>query len=54
MPIDPICGMDVEENTPYKAEKEGCTYYFCSRRCIEEFEESRDEYICLQSEGVEE
>jgi YHS domain-containing protein len=29
---DPICGMDVKENSPFKAQKNGQVYYFCSAR----------------------
>ncbi len=34
---DPICNMDVQENTPYKAQKEGQVYYFCSEHCRKKF-----------------
>jgi YHS domain-containing protein len=31
MQIDPICGMQVDENTAqYKTEYNGKTYYFCA------------------------
>jgi YHS domain-containing protein len=35
---DPICGMDVEEDTPYTSQVNGETYYFCCLGCKEKFE----------------
>jgi len=37
MPEDPVCGMDVDESTEWTAEKEGQTYYFCSKHCRDKF-----------------
>ncbi|HSL18628.1 MAG TPA: heavy metal translocating P-type ATPase [Methylomirabilota bacterium] len=38
MPIDPVCGMTVDQTTPdLLAEHEGRTYAFCSARCRERF-----------------
>lgn len=34
---DPICDMDVEENTPFKTQKDGQVYYFCSAHCKDKF-----------------
>jgi YHS domain-containing protein len=45
MPVDPVCGMDVDEKATERAEYEGQTYYFCSRDCKEEFESSPEDYI---------
>ncbi len=44
MPEDPVCGMEVSEDTPYKIKTEDETYYFCSRECEEEFVENTAEY----------
>jgi len=34
MVIDPVCGMEVDtEKSKFKLEKEGKTYYFCSKNC---------------------
>lgn len=38
MPVDPICGMSVETDTPFKKEVGGRTYYFCSEACLRTFE----------------
>ncbi|MDD5772799.1 MAG: heavy metal translocating P-type ATPase [bacterium] len=37
MAIDPVCGMEVDEKTAIKAEKDGKTYYFCSNICKRKF-----------------
>lgn len=45
MKIDPVCGMEIEENdTTPKSENEGKTYYFCSQDCKEEFDEYPEDY----------
>ena len=37
MVTDPVCGMDAKLDTPWKAQKRGMTYYFCSKNCMEQF-----------------
>ena len=37
MPIDPICGMQVDEGTDLTAERDGQTFYFCSEHCRHNF-----------------
>ena len=51
MPIDLVCGMSVDEVTPYKVENQEQTYYFCSQSCAEEFEENIEEYVETQGMG---
>ena len=35
---DPVCGMEVDaETAKFKAEKDGRTFYFCSKNCYDEF-----------------
>lgn len=41
---DPVCGMDVSEETALKAEHSGKTYYFCCEACKTAFEKNPDEY----------
>jgi Cu+-exporting ATPase len=36
---DPICGMSVEETTPYRIEIKGEDFYFCSESCRSKFQE---------------
>ena len=46
MAIDPVCGMEVEEQTTKdKAMHEGTTYYFCSKDCAETFQEDPEDYL---------
>lgn len=40
--IDPICGMEVNESSALKAEKDGKTYFFCSRHCLNKFAEKNN------------
>ncbi|BFI75041.1 YHS domain-containing protein [Sulfurisphaera ohwakuensis] len=42
---DPVCGMDVEDSTPYKFTYKGKTYYFCSPMCMAEFKKRPEKYI---------
>lgn len=37
MPKDPVCGMEVDESKAIKLEKDGETYFFCSRSCQDKF-----------------
>ena len=34
---DPICGMELEESKSIKLEKNGQTYFFCSKICQDKF-----------------
>ena len=34
---DPICGMEVDESTPHRAEQDGNAVYFCSDSCRQKF-----------------
>ena len=45
MPRDPVCGMLVDEDTPYSVEYDDETYYFCSASCAQEFEENAEDYV---------
>src|SRR5262245_13636920 len=37
MAIDPICGMQVDETTALRAERDGQSYYFCCEHCRQKF-----------------
>ena len=55
MTIDPVCGMDVdEEDSAGKAKYEGKTYYFCSTDCKREFQDAPESYAFEQEEEEEE
>lgn len=43
---DPVCGMDVTQDTAAAAwEYEGTTYLFCSTGCMERFREDPQRYL---------
>jgi len=47
---DPVCGMDVEADSPYQYVHAGQTYYFCNARCLERFKADTDKYLEPQEE----
>lgn len=51
MPIDPVCGMEVSEDTEFKVEYAGKVYYFCSPGCKAEFEANPERYAGMESMG---
>jgi len=45
MAKDPICNMEVdEETTEFKSQYGSRTYYFCSKECKEQFELRPEQY----------
>jgi Cu(I)/Ag(I) efflux system membrane fusion protein len=55
-PKDPVCGMVLEENqvknTPWKSKLHGRTYYFCSQKCKQEFDQDPERYQGVKAEGA--
>ena len=49
MAKDPVCGMNVGEETAVKTEHKGKTYYFCGTYCKDEFEKEPERFT--KSEG---
>jgi YHS domain-containing protein len=45
MLIDPVCGMQVDEDEAVTATYEGENYYFCCDECRDEFREAPEEYL---------
>jgi Cu+-exporting ATPase len=46
MAIDPVCGMEVDENSAKdRSSFEGKPFYFCSTDCREEFDEAPEDYV---------
>ena len=46
MAKDPVCGMDVDEKTAAATSVyQGKTYYFCAKRCKEEFDKNPNKYV---------
>ena len=41
---DPVCGMDVSTESPYRRKVEGREFRFCSSECLNKFEAHRDTY----------
>jgi len=48
MATDPVCGMNVEENTPFVTNYDGNKYYLCSEVCKSSFEKSPQKYLKKQ------
>jgi Cu+-exporting ATPase len=45
MAIDPVCGMEVDEELAvYKSEYMGEVYYFCSAGCKDDFDSDPETY----------
>lgn len=52
MAIDPVCGMEVdEEKAAGKSEYNGETYYFCSPGCKAAFDKDPEKYIGKSDAG---
>ncbi len=46
MAIDPVCKMEVDENTAAAtSEYQGKKYYFCSRGCKQAFDQNPEKYL---------
>lgn len=46
MAVDPVCGMEVDEETAeWKSEHAGKTYYFCSPGCKRSFDQDPEKYL---------
>lgn len=42
---DPVCGGEVREDTPWRADYQGKTYFFCSRTCRDRFTAAPEEVL---------
>ncbi len=52
MPVDPVCGMEVDpKTTSEKSEYLGQTYYFCSTGCKKAFDKEPQKYVKAQSQS---
>ena len=46
MAIDPVCNMQVDEQTAeWKSEYKGQMYYFCAPGCKAEFDRNPEQYV---------
>jgi len=44
MNIDPVCGMEVKDDSPHEIELDGHAWHFCSAHCLEKFEVKPEQY----------
>lgn len=49
--VDPVCGMTVSPNDPYRASHGGEKYLFCSARCRERFIENPEQFLQAKPPG---
>ncbi|MCF6301363.1 MAG: YHS domain-containing protein, partial [Proteobacteria bacterium] len=42
---DPVCGMNVDENSKHHSQHESKDYYFCSEKCLDKFAVDPSQYI---------
>lgn len=49
---DPVCGMRVEEGEGYAEMREGQMLRFCSRRCLDRFDEDPGRYLAASEGGA--
>jgi L-lactate dehydrogenase len=53
MPRDPVCGMEVEEQTArHRMQHRDRTYYFCTERCKTSFEQDPERYLNALKEDI--
>jgi YHS domain-containing protein len=45
MSTDPVCGMEVYESTAPAIQHDSVTYYFCSKKCLGEFQDHPEVYV---------
>ena len=45
LPIDPVCGMEVDPSTDLRADHKGTTYFFCHPSCLERFTTNPSEFL---------
>lgn len=47
---DPVCGMEVDVDKGYGKMHESTLYRFCSRDCLDKFEDNTDKYLNPKNE----
>ncbi|RME60223.1 YHS domain-containing protein, partial [Candidatus Parcubacteria bacterium] len=45
MPRDPVCGMEVEQDSENVRTFRGAEFRFCSAHCLEKFNENPNDYL---------
>lgn len=51
MAKDPVCGMDMNEDSMFRSEYGGNTYVFCSESCKAKFDKEPGWYVKLPAAG---
>ena len=46
---DPVCGMSVKPDSPYRAVHDGCSFRFCSAKCLAKFQAEPQRYLAHES-----
>jgi YHS domain-containing protein len=49
---DPVCGMSVDEGQGYAEMREGKMLRFCSRRCLDQFDEDPGRYLAAKGGAI--
>ena len=52
--VDPVCGMEVETEQGYGKMHQGTLYRFCSRNCLDKFDDEPEYYLNKQQDLIEE
>src|ERR1035437_1564624 len=47
---DPVCGMDVDDDTDLRHKYEGRDYVFCNPRCLDKFKAAPDRYLGVKKD----
>ncbi len=45
LPVDPVCGMEVDPSTDLRTDYKGATYFFCHPSCLERFTEDPESFL---------
>jgi P-type Cu+ transporter len=45
LPIDPVCGMEVDPSTDLRLDHNGTTYFFCHPSCLERFTDNPESFL---------
>ncbi|MDX8386642.1 MAG: HAD-IC family P-type ATPase, partial [Gallionella sp.] len=50
MATDPVCGMEVNPESPHQCEYHGVEYHFCSAKCVAKFQATPESYLGSRQE----
>ncbi len=42
---DPVCNMDVRDDSKVTSDYRGTTYYFCCKSCKDKFDKNPEKYV---------